>query len=187
MTVLESSRASDARPERQNVQRIAELERAHSAHRTAVERIVDGVAAAASRPAFIALHVAWFAAWLAINRGAAAFDPFPFSLLTLVVSLEAILLTAFILMAQNRMTAQADRRAELDLQINILAEQELTAILSVLTRLAAKADIDLSADPLLQRFLCATDVEGLADLLERTETSKPANSTAASSESRPSG
>jgi uncharacterized membrane protein len=70
------------------------------------------------------------------------FDPFPFSFLTLVVSLEAIFLSVFVLMSQNRMTRQADKRAHLDLQIYLLAEQELTTILHMLRGLCKKHNVE---------------------------------------------
>ena len=72
------------------------------------------------------------------------FDPYPFSLLTLVVSLEAILLTGFVLISQDRMTKLADRRAHLDLQVNLLAEQELTAILKVVCLIADQTGVELA-------------------------------------------
>jgi uncharacterized membrane protein len=75
------------------------------------------------------------------------FDPFPFNLLTLVVSLEAIVLTGFVLMSQNRMTQLADLRTHLDLQVNLLAEQELTAILKVVCLVAEKNGIAVDGDP----------------------------------------
>jgi uncharacterized membrane protein len=79
---------------------------------------------------FAGLHVVWFAGWIAWNTWLVAswrpVDPFPFSFLTLVVSLEAIFLTLFVLISQNNLTRQSERRAHLDLQVNLLAEQEST-------------------------------------------------------------
>jgi uncharacterized membrane protein len=95
------------------------------------------------------------------------FDPFPFNLLTLVVSLEAIVLTGFVLMSQNRMTQLADRRTHLDLQVNLLAEQELTAILRVVCLVAEKHGIAVNGDPALAKLLARTDVRLLADELTR--------------------
>jgi uncharacterized membrane protein len=130
--------------------------------------LTDAVSTAASSPPFIVAHVAWFATWIGLNLHRSAFDPFPFNLLTLVVSLEAIVLTGFVLMAQSRMTQQADKRAHLDLQINLLAEQELTAILKVLCLVAAKNGIDVAAaDPRLQQLLAHTDVQRLSAALDQ--------------------
>jgi uncharacterized membrane protein len=112
--------------------------------------------------------VAWFVLWIAWNaqRGS-SFDPSPFNLLNLAVSLEAIVLTAFVLRAQSRMTLQADKRAQLDLQINLLAEEELTVILRVLCAVGEHAGIDLaSRDPRVEQFRSQTDVRAIADGLE---------------------
>jgi uncharacterized membrane protein len=84
---------------------------------------------------FIAIHIVWFTVWISLNLGRIdgihAFDPYPFTFLTMVVSLEAIFLSIFVLISQNRMAHQADRRAHLDLQINLLAEQENTMMPTV--------------------------------------------------------
>src|SRR5437764_15294784 len=99
-----------------NVHAVADLERQAFHQRTRGERLIDAVTQSAGSPVFIVAHAAWFAAWVFVNRGPAGFDPFPFSLLNVLVSLEAIFLTSFVLMTQNRMTHQADKRAHLDLQ-----------------------------------------------------------------------
>jgi uncharacterized membrane protein len=151
-------------PQLSNIQAIMGLERETRDGRSTLERLIDGVSGVASSPVFIAAHVLWFAVWLGVNTwGHATFDRYPFSLLTLAVSLEAIVLTGFVLMAQRHMTRQADRRAHLDLQINLLAEQELTAILKLQCLLAERAGIDVSAvDPRLDQLRTHTDVQQLA-------------------------
>src|SRR5579871_4011345 len=122
-----------------NVHAIAELERQAIHQRTGIERITDRVTSFAGHPGFIVGHAVWFATWIWVNRGSNAIDPYPYSLLNVIVSLEAIFLTSFVLMTQNRMNRHADRRAHLDLQVNLLAEQELTAILQMVYALCAKA------------------------------------------------
>jgi uncharacterized membrane protein len=155
-------------PELKNIQAIIGLERDTRESRSSLDRITDAVSAAASSPAFIVVHLVWFGLWIGLNRHGAAFDPFPFNLLTLAVSLEAIVLTGFVLMAQSRMTVQADKRAHLDLQINLLAEQELTAILKLQCLLAQRAGIDLaSCDPRLEQLIAQTDVRTLSATLDQ--------------------
>lgn len=136
--------------------------------RSLLERITDGISDLAASPAFIVAHILWFAVWIAINTsGRATFDRYPFNLLTLAVSLEAIVLTGFVLMAQGRMTRQADKRAHLDLQINLLAEQELTAILKMQCLLAEHAGIDVGdVDPRLEQLRNRTDVQRLAATID---------------------
>ena len=150
-----------------NIQDVIALERETRRERTVLERMTDFVSATASSAGFIVFHILWFALWIGLNALLPrAFDPYPFNLLTLVVSLEAIVLTGFVLMSQSRMTLLADKRAHLDLQVNLLAEQELTAILKVMCLVAEKTGVDVNrSDPRLEQLLDKTDVKALADEL----------------------
>jgi uncharacterized membrane protein len=150
-----------ARRLRRNVHEVAGLERDALNKRSIADRFSDTLTQVTGSTPFALVHLAWFVIWLILNSGVSslkAFDPFPFSLLTLLVSLEAIFLTVFVLMSQNRMTHQADRRAEMDLQVDMLAEQELTLILYMLRRLCQKQGVRL--DDIAER---------LRDLLEETD------------------
>jgi uncharacterized membrane protein len=94
---------------------------------------------------FVYLHVLWFAGWIAWNLGsfgAKAFDPYPFGLLTMIVSLEAIFLSTFVLISQNRISEEADRRSNLHLQIGLLSEHEITRALQMLEQIQAKIGIE---------------------------------------------
>jgi uncharacterized membrane protein len=152
-----------------NIQAVIGLERETNRQRTVLDRVTDQVSAAASSKPFIIVHVVWFTLWIGLNALLShAFDPYPFNLLTLIVALEAIVLTGFVLMSQNRMTQLAHKRAHLDLQVNLLAEQELTAILKVVCLIAEKTGIDVNRfDPRLAQLLSRTDVKVLADELKR--------------------
>lgn len=147
-----------------NIQAVAALERDTLRTRSALERLTDRVAAAAASPAFVVLHIGWFSVWVTLNTVVQRrFDPYPFNLLTLLVALEAIVLTGFVLIAQGRMTRVADRRAHIDLQVNLLAEQELTAILKVVCLIAENSGVDVtSCEPNLHHLLSRTDVKVLA-------------------------
>jgi uncharacterized membrane protein len=160
---------SDSTAPHRNVRTVLEIERSELNRRSAIERLTDAVSAGVSSHAFVVLHAMWFAGWIAANRLLATpFDPYPFSLLTMIVSLEAIILTSFVLMAQDRMTKLADRRAHLDLQVNLIAEQELTAILRVVCRLAEQAGLDpKTCDRTVANWLAETDVTALAKELDR--------------------
>ena len=154
-------------PAERNVSAIAALERKERRRRTVGDRLGDAVNWMTGSTLFALAHFVWFAGWIAINtgsiRGLPTFDPFPFSLLTLIVSLEAIFLTVFVLMSQNRMTREADKRAHLDLQVDMLAEQELTALLHMLNALCKKMNVrvDLPHERIRQ-LLEDTDVRKLA-------------------------
>ncbi|MGH7266011.1 MAG: DUF1003 domain-containing protein [Candidatus Rokuibacteriota bacterium] len=154
-----------------NVRTIARTEYRALHRRSLVERISDATARWAGCSAALVFHVVFFAAWLAINTrlvpGVPAFDPFPFGLLTTIVSLEAIFLALFILISQNRMSRQAERRGHLDLQINLLAEQESTMALRLLRRLCDHAGMDLEAFDVESRELeKKTNIRALIDELD---------------------
>ena len=118
----------------QNVRTIVELEAAAHSERTRSEAVVDAVANFCGSMPFVWVHVAWFGGWIIGNTVPVVkhLDPFPFPLLTLVTSLESIFLTTFVLISQTRLGRVADRRNHLDLQINLLAEQENTKMLSMI-------------------------------------------------------
>ena len=106
------------------------------------ERLSEWIALFAGSMLFVYIHVVWFALWILINTVfKAAIDPFPFTFLTFVVSLEAIFLSTFILISQNHETQLTNRRNHLDLQINMLAEQENTKMLELLQEIAKKVGV----------------------------------------------
>ena len=95
---------------------------------TALERITDAIAAFSGSLAFLALHALWFLAWIALNTipGMPSFDPFPFGLLTMCVSLEAIFLSVIVLLSQNRQSVKDRIRADVDYEVNLKAELEVS-------------------------------------------------------------
>jgi len=125
----------------------------------------------AARESTVAAHVAWFVLWIMLNTGSVPnlkpFDPYPFTLLTTIVSLEAIFLTLFVLASQNRLTHEADRRSHLDLQVNLLSEQEMTMVLRMLGELCQHFDLQgTMSSPTYQELARRTDVGQLAQQLD---------------------
>jgi uncharacterized membrane protein len=136
--------------------------------RSPIDRITDAVAQVAGSTPFVVVHALWFTAWVVFNSTRFAFDPFPYSLLNLVVALEAVLLTSVVLMTQNHMTRLADRRAHLDLQVNLLAEQELTAMLHMLNALCLNAGVRVAIrDERVEQLLAETNIAELAVALDQ--------------------
>jgi len=112
--------------------------------RSLQDRIADIITAFSGRVEFAYAHVAWFAIWILLNTGqfgVRAFDPFPYGLLTMIVSLEAIFLSTFVLISQNRSAEENERRADLDMHIGLLTEHELTRVLQMLDAVQAKLGI----------------------------------------------
>lgn len=144
---------------RKNTSAIAELQRQESAQLPLQERLAGRITDFFGSMAFVYLHVIWFGLWILLNVGLinipylSQFDPYPFGFLTLVVSLEAIFLSTFVLIAQNRLARQSERRAELDLQVDLLAEQKVAKILELLDQIVRQLDQNSS------RFNFAPDAE----------------------------
>jgi uncharacterized membrane protein len=114
------------------------------------DRVADAITRFSGSMFFVYIHMAWFGLWIGMNLGwlgTKPFDPYPFGLLTMVVSLEAIFLSTFVLVSQNRMGMVADKRADLDVQINLLAEHEITRILMLVDAMAEQMGIKDADDP----------------------------------------
>ena len=152
-----------------NVEAIHRLE--HEAHRSegALDALADKVSAFCGSTPFVWAHVLWFAVWIGGNvmLGARAFDPYPFTFLTLIVSLEAIFLSSFILISQNRASRVSERRNQLDLQINLLTEQENTKMLEMLQRISRAVGVTDHGDPSLDVLEQATRPDKLAEQIDR--------------------
>ena len=97
----------------------------------------DKITAFSGSMAFVYIHAIAFAVWIVVNlvQSKSGFDPFPFGLLTLIVSLEAIFLSTFVMLSQNRQGKQADLRAELDYEVNVKAEKEIEEIKEMLAEM----------------------------------------------------
>jgi uncharacterized membrane protein len=157
-----------------SIRRLVERHDAEARSRSMRDRVADRITQLSGSIRFVWIHVVWFGAWIALNVGllaVEAFDPFPFGLLTLIVSLEAIFLSTFVLLSQNRMQATADQRAELDLHINLLAERESTLILAKLVRIEQHLGISVPAeeDRLAGELAEPTDAAELLKAIERRE------------------
>jgi uncharacterized membrane protein len=151
-----------------NIQAIAELERDAREKRTLVDRVTAAVSRASGSATFIVVHAVWFTTWIVLNATRHGFDAYPFSLLNLIVALEAVFLTSVVLMTQNQMAGLTDRRAQLDLQVNLLAEQELTAMLHMLHGLCTHAGVHVTIrDERVQQLLTETDIQKIAGALDR--------------------
>src|ERR1700694_3132138 len=158
-------------PTQFNIEAISRLEHDALDRRSAIERISDAIAQFVGSVAFLLLHVLLFVIWATVNLkllpGMKPFDPFPFGILALVISSESVFLTIFVLISQNRMSRQAERRAHLDLQVGMLAEQELSTLLQMQHKICQRLGIEGgSTAHELKNFADATDVSKLASELE---------------------
>ena len=129
----------------QNIETILELRREAERSRSLQDRIADAITTFSGSMLFVYLHALLFAGWIVLNMSMGkehAFDYFPFNFLTMVVSLEAIFLSTFVLVSQNRSAVQADDRADLDLQIDMLGEYEITKLLRLVVAIGRKLEVE---------------------------------------------
>lgn len=156
---------------RANIETVARLEAEFLEQRSFTERIGDAIAGFAGTMTFVLLHVTGLILWFSINSGKLPlfkpFDPYPFILLALIVSVEGVLLSTFILMKQNRMSRHADHRDHLNLQIDLLAEKEITKILQMQRQLCEHLGLKTSNDTEAAEMSQHTAVEDLARELEQ--------------------
>jgi uncharacterized membrane protein len=158
-------------PAQYNIDAIAKLEHDALNRRTVTERVSDVITRLVANLGFLLAQLILISGWSLVNLhlipGLKAFDPFPFGVLALIVSLESVFLTIFVLISQGRMARQSERRSHLDLQVGMLSEQELTTILKMLQKLCQHVGVNVdSSKQEVRSFSKTTDVHKLASELE---------------------
>lgn len=156
-----------------NIRTITRLEQEAIERRSLPERVSDAITRFMGSMTFVVLHLIAFALWFSINLGAfpgvEPFDPFPFGILTLIVSSEGVVLAIFVLISQNRMSRLANQRAHLNLQISLLAEQETTKLLQRVQRIAEQLGVrETDQDKAAQHLSQETHLETLAQELKKS-------------------
>jgi uncharacterized membrane protein len=146
------------------------------AKRSVSDKFADFLTAKFGTVTFLILNMIWFAIWISINTGHVPgvdeFDPFPFGLLTMIVSLEAIALAIIVLVSQNREARISELREEIELQLNTVSETELTKLISLMSLLLEKQGVKLD-DPELKKMLKPIDS---ADMIRQLEEELSPNS-----------
>lgn len=156
-----------------NIRTLVEREREQDSRRDLQDRIADAITRLAGSMRFVYLHLFLYGAWIVVNLGWLPIRPFDptFVVLAMVASVEAIFVSTFVLISQNRMAALADRRADLDLQISLLAEHEISRVMALVRSIAERMQIEEAEDPELKEL--ARDVEP-ARLMDRISEEKDA-------------
>ena len=140
----------------------------HAATRTTIESIAEWLNEIAASTPFLVLHVVWFGVWMLWNTGyfhLAPFDPFPFGLLTMIVSLEAIFLSIFVLLAQKRESSIAELREEMSLQVGLRLEEEVTKTLQLVAGLYTRMGHKVAEDPELEEMLQPLNLDAIEEEL----------------------
>ena len=154
-----------------NIHCVADLEQEFESRRSITDRVADLIAGFSGSMSFFSLHALWFVVWFLINTRVLPiihpFDPYPFILLAMIVSVEGVLLSTFVLMKQNRMQKRSDSRDHLNLQIDLLSEKEVTKSLQLLRAICRRLGIsEADLDPELAEMARTTSVDMLADHIQ---------------------
>ncbi|HEY7161294.1 MAG TPA: DUF1003 domain-containing protein [Acidobacteriota bacterium] len=153
------------------LKRIHGYQAKHNLRKTGAERLADKVTDFTGGVPFLVINGLWFLIWIVINLNiipsVKAFDPFPFSLLTMIVSLEAIFLSIFVLISQNRQSKIADLRQEIDLQINMIAEEEITKIMQMLAAIYKRVGHKEEKDPEILEMMKPLNIDEIEERLEK--------------------
>jgi uncharacterized membrane protein len=154
---------------RRNIEALEERRRQEAADASAETRIAEAITRFTGSMRFVYLHLALFGAWVLVNLGLVPglprFDP-SFVVLAMVASVEAIFLSTFVLISQNRMAAAADKRADLDLHISLLTEHELTRLVELVTAMADRSGVPVAKDPELEEIKQNVAPEAVLDEIE---------------------
>jgi uncharacterized membrane protein len=163
---------SMARVVDRNIRALLQHRQEQQGSRSRQERIADAVTRFTGSMRFVYIHLVVFGAWIAINLGwlpfVPRFDP-SFVVLAMVASVEAIFLSTFVLISQNRMAALADKRADLDLQVSLLAEHEITRLITLVTAMAERMGLDQAHDPELSELSRDVKPEKVMETMEAHE------------------
>jgi uncharacterized membrane protein len=154
-----------------NIVAILQRRRDEEQRKGAQDRIADRVTRFTGSMLFVYLHLTLFGAWIVINAGWTPIPPWDrsFVVLAMIASVEAIFLSTFVLISQNRMQALADKRADLDLQVSLLSEHEITQLITLVTEIARKLELDAARDPELRELAQDVAPEKVLDHMEEHE------------------
>ena len=159
-----------------NIQALKERQHREEKEASLQERIADRITRFTGSMLFVYIHLALFGFWIVANLGwipgLPKWDP-TFVVLAMWASVEAIFLSTFVLISQNRMAAAADKRADLDLQISLLAEHELTKLTTLVGEIAQKLGVETEVDEELQEIEQDVAPDAVLDEIEETEGRKP--------------
>jgi uncharacterized membrane protein len=163
---------------KEHIGTIAKHEQEFLARRSPAERLGDLTAAIVGNLGFVAAHIAVFLFWVLANslpfHSIPHFDPFPFSLLGTAVGMEAILLVSLILMRQSRLARRADEREHLMLQILLLTEKEVTALVSMNQQIASKVGLtEIKNSKEIEQMGQKTSIDQVAQDIQRSLSEEP--------------
>jgi uncharacterized membrane protein len=162
---------------RRNIETLIAVREKMERGKTHQETVADAITRFAGSMTFVYIHALLFGGWILVNLGVVPwmqpFDPFPFVMLAMIASVEAIFLSTFVLISQNRMQALADKRADLDLQINLLAEHEVTRLIGLVDDIARHLGVTSGQDATLDELKRDVRPEEVIEEIERAARDRP--------------
>jgi uncharacterized membrane protein len=163
--------SENSRQSQSHIDSIVKQEEEALERRSSSERFADAMGLFAGSLPFVLFHLVLLLAWLLVNgghvRGLRPFDPYPFSLLAMIVAMEAVILSSFILMRQNRMMRRGELRDHLNLQVDLLAEKEITKVLQMVRAICGHMGLkDIMGDMEIRELSQTTSIESLSQTLE---------------------
>ncbi|HEX8348774.1 MAG TPA: DUF1003 domain-containing protein [Hymenobacter sp.] len=167
-----SSRGSGmAQVVERNIQELLKREKKENKQRTLQDKLADSVTAFTGSMLFVFIHLILFGIWIVWNLGWLGLKPFDpsFVVLAMFASVEAIFLSTFVLISQNRMAKMADQRANLDLQVSLLSEHEITRLITLVSEIAKKMDIMEAHDPEIDELAHDVQPEKVLDTIVEHE------------------
>jgi uncharacterized membrane protein len=157
---------------RRNIDALKRRRQGEEGRATLEARVASAITGFSGTMRFVYLHATIYGVWIVANLGLVPglrpWDP-SFVVLAMISSVEAIFLSTFILITQNRMAAAADRRAELDLQVSLLAEAEITKLVQMVAEIAARMDIEPAREPEIEEMKQMVAPEAVLDAIEESE------------------
>lgn len=155
-----------------NIASLLEQRKQEEQHKSAQDRLADMITRFAGSMAFVYIHLCLFGIWIIWNLGWLGLPPFDksFVVLAMFASVEAIFLSTFVLISQNRASIQADKRADLDLQVGLLSEHEVTHLITMVRAIAKKMDIEDAYHPELEELAQDIRPENVIETMDRRKT-----------------
>jgi uncharacterized membrane protein len=152
-----------------NISALLERRKEENNRKTKQEQVADSITRFTGSMLFVYIHLAIYASWILWNIGVFGLQPFDptFVVLAMFASVEAIFLSTFVLISQNRMAIQADKRADLDLQVSLLTEHEVTRLITLVTAMAKKMGIEEAHDPEIEELKKDVRPERVLDTMDR--------------------
>jgi uncharacterized membrane protein len=160
-----------ARIVERNISALLERRRRDERKKTPEEKVADAITRFTGSMLFVYIHLTLFSLWIIWNLGWLGLQPFDptFVVLAMFASVEAIFLATFVLISQNRMNLEADKRADLDLQISLLTEHEVTRLITLVTAIAKKMNLEDANNPEISELAQDVRPEKVMDTMEKQQ------------------